>query len=469
LRCIGATTTAEYRRYVESDPALERRLEKIIVAEPSRDEAIEILRGIRAKLEEHHHVKIADQALEAAVDLAIRFDTDHQLPDKAIDLIDKAAARTRVPLLSMGPAVKGEGREKKGEGRKDKGEGRNESGAEQEVSDNTVAEVLAEKMDLPLEIVRGHQVGMSQSSLLETEARLKEQVIGQDEAIERVCKRLMMAHAGLVQRRGPLAVFLFLGPTGVGKTELARALAKSLFGKESDMIRLDMSEYMQEHSISRLIGAPPGYIGHDEEGQLTGKLRTKPYSVVLLDEIEKAHPKVFDLFLQVFDEGRLTDSKGRTADARNAIFIMTSNIAVGKDVRKRVGFGAQSDEEARPKLPQELARHFRPEFINRIDETVVFQPLHIEEIRLILKPMLTGIRERLLERQGVELDVSLEAEECLAHVGFSPAFGARELRRTVERMLEAPLSQLILSGELAQHKQWRAAVQGQSIAVVPVK
>jgi len=348
LRCIGATTVAEYRRYVESDPALERRFEKVIVAEPSRDEAIEILRGIRTKLEEHHHVKIADQALEAAVDLAIRFDTDHQLPDKAIDLIDKAAARTRVPFLSMGPA-------KKGEGTREKGERRSE-----DVNEQAVAEVLSEKMDLPLEIVRGHQAGMSRSRLLETEAKLKEQVIGQDEAIGRVCQRLMMAHAGLVPRRGPLAVFLFLGPTGVGKTELARTLAKTLFGKESDMIRLDMSEYMQEHSISRLIGAPPGYIGHDEEGQLTGKLRTKPYSVVLLDEIEKAHPRVCDLFLQVFDDGRLTDSKGRTSDARNALFIMTSNIATSKEEQKHVGFQPQTTEAPKPATAPELRGHFRP-------------------------------------------------------------------------------------------------------------
>jgi ATP-dependent Clp protease ATP-binding subunit ClpC len=276
-----------------------------------------------------------------------------------------------------------------------------------------------------------------------------------------------MAHAGLVPRRGPLAVFLFLGPTGVGKTELARALAKSLFGKESDMIRLDMSEYMQEHSISRLIGAPPGYIGHDEEGQLTGKLRTKPYSVVLLDEIEKAHPRVCDLFLQVFDDGRLTDSKGRTSDARNALFIMTSNIAASKEETKHAGFQPQTTEAPKPATAPELRGHFRPEFINRIDEQVVFRSLNQDDVGRILDLMLREVCDQLHQQHGVFLKVGAEARELMTRTGYSPAFGARELRRAVERLLQVPLSQLILSGELAKHTHWCAEAKDQVLGLVP--
>ena len=314
LRCIGATTITEYRRYIEADPALERRFEKIIINEPSPEEFLEILKGLRGKWEEHHQVQITDQALQAAVDLSIRFDDDHQLPDKAIDLVDKAGARTQVPLLSMQPRSKATGDIK----------------AFGEVSERTIAQVLSEKIGVPLEVITGHLDGTEKSRLLDLEAFLKTRIIGQDDAVQRVCQRLLMAQTGLAGKPGPLAVFLFLGPSGVGKTELARSLAKFLFGSESDMIRLDMSEYMEEFSISKMIGSPPGYVGHEEEGQLTGQLRTKPYSVVLLDEIEKAHPRVFDLFLQVFDDGRLTDLKGRTADAKNAIFIMTSNISAAK-------------------------------------------------------------------------------------------------------------------------------------------
>jgi ATP-dependent Clp protease ATP-binding subunit ClpA len=277
----------------------------------------------------------------------------------------------------------------------------------------------------------------------------------------------VLTHAGLVQRRGPLAVFLFLGPTGVGKTELARTLAKSLFGKESDMIRLDMSEYMQEHSISRLIGAPPGYIGHDEEGQLTGKLRTKPYSVVLLDEIEKAHPRVCDLFLQVFDDGRLTDSKGRTSDARNAIFIMTTNIAVGKEERKHVGFLPQTTEAPKPEAAPELRGLFRPEFINRIDEQIVFMSLNEDDVGRILDLMLREVCDQLQQQHGVFLKVGAEARELIVRTGYSPAFGARELRRAVERLLQVPLSQLILSWELAEHTHWRAEPKDQVLVLVP--
>ncbi|MCI0528000.1 MAG: ATP-dependent Clp protease ATP-binding subunit, partial [Nitrospira sp.] len=385
FRCIGATTLSEYRRYIESDPALERRFEKIVVNEPNRDTTLEMLKGIRPKWEEHHRVRISDRALEAAVDLSIRFDTDHHLPDKAIDLVDKAGARARIPVLSMKPQVMGGNLKLEG----------NFIGSGPEATELTIAQVLSEKIGVPLEIIVGHLEGMSQSRLLELEPFLRKQIIGQDEAVERICQRLIMTHAGLGKRRGPLAVFLFLGPTGVGKTHLARVLARFLFGGESDMIRLDMSEYIEEHSVSKLIGSPPGYVGHEEEGQLTGKLRTKPYSVVLLDEVEKAHPRVFDLFLQVFDEGRLTDSKGRTIDARNAIFVMTSNLGSNLVANKPIGFREQGEKASiallKTMVLDEVKKRFRSELINRIDEQVVFQPLDEENVRKILKLILDEI------------------------------------------------------------------------------
>ena len=315
FRCIGATTIAEYRRYIESDPALERRFEKIIVNEPSPEETLKILHGIKPKLEKHHNVMIEEKALEAAIELSIRFDGDHNLPDKAIDLVDKAGARINVPYLSMIYDTQ-----------KDFTESPVDNNLGSVVSEVTVSKVLAEKLGLPLEIVRGSLESEAGYRLLELETYLKTNLYGQDIAVERLCERLIMSYSDLESRRGPIGVFLFLGPTGVGKTELAKLLSQFLFGSNKNMIRFDMSEFMEEHTVAKLIGSPPGYIGYNEEGQLTGRLRTKPYSVVLLDEIEKAHNRILDIFLQVFDEGRITDSKGRQIDARNAIFIMTSNI-----------------------------------------------------------------------------------------------------------------------------------------------
>ena len=454
LRCIGATTIAEYRRYIESDSALERRFERVIVNEPSPDETLEILRGLRHKWEEHHHVWITDSALEAAVDLSIRFDGDHQLPDKAIDLVDKAGARVRIPILSMRMDDSGdEVRSGGGAGSVD---------VDGEVTELTIAQVISDKLGLPLEVITGHLEGMAQSRLLELEAFLKRRLIGQDEVIERVCQRLLMAHAGLTRRRGPLAVLLFLGPTGVGKTELARVLAEFLFGNESDMIRLDMSEYMEEHSGAKLIGSPPGYVGHEEEGQLTGELRTRPYSVVLLDEIEKAHPRVFDLFLQVFDEGRLTDGKGRTANARSAVFVMTSNIPADR----HMGFTFQDTEESRTTVLREVKKRFRPEFINRIDEQIVFRSLDEEDTRTILRPMLHEICMNLHKQHEVALQIAEEAEEFLVRAGYSPQYGVRELRRTVERLIQVPLSSLILSGKLREHRSWEVVCREGGLTIL---
>ena len=434
LRCIGATTIAEYRRYIEADAALERRFEKIIVDEPSPEEAFEILKGLRGTWQEHHHVHITDQALQAAVDLSIRFDGDHRLPDKAIDLVDKAGARARVPQLSMAPR------------------GAKATGGE--VDALSIARVLSEKVGMPLEVITGHLEGMSRSRLLDMEAFLKRRVIGQDEAIEGVCQRLMMANAQLTSRRGPLGVFLFLGPTGVGKTELAKTIATFLFGSADEMIRLDMSEYMEEHSVAKLIGSPPGYVGHDEEGQLTGQLRSHPYAVVLMDEVEKAHPRVFDLFLQLFDEGRLTDAKGRTADARNAIFIMTSNIA-GAPADNRIGFGQAGATEPSDAMLQEVRHRFRPEFLNRIDEQVVFRVLSVNDARTILAPMIRVIQEAFQAKHGKPLVLIDEAMQLVLEQGYSKEYGVRHLQRTLQELVEFPLSSLVLSGV---PKDWPAVV-----------
>jgi len=441
LRCIGATTIAEYRRHIESDPALERRFEKVMVEEPSRDECIEILKGIRGKLEKHHGCLIDDDAISSAVDLSIRFDSDHRLPDKAIDLLDRAGAREQAPQLTM--------------------VGHREINGT--ITPESVAEMLAVKVRIPRDVISGHLSGNFKTHLQELGNRLKQRVIGQAEAIDTVSQRLIMAYSGISVRKGPLAVFLFLGPSGVGKTELAKSLAHELFGSDNAMIRLDMSEYREEHSTSKLIGSPPGYVGYDEEGQLTGKLRTKPYSILLLDEVEKAHPKVFDLFLQLFDEGRITDAKGRTIDASNCIIILTSNIRPSK--YKRVGFGAQDDTSQVDDIP-ELKRFFRPELLNRLDEQILFRALEKEDIQLILTPMLVLICQRLKDQHNIVLEIDEPTRELLIENGYNPEFGARELRRTVERLLEARIGEKLLEHEkMTSPVCWRATCVNDTIAV----
>jgi ATP-dependent Clp protease ATP-binding subunit ClpC len=462
LRCIGATTIDEYRRYIESDSALERRFEKIIANEPTPGDAVEILKGLKKKWEDHHHVKITDEALQAAVNLSIRFDSDHRLPDKAIDLVDKAAARTRIPVLSKPEfKVKGDHGADQQTSRKD------ESRAKNEVTEITIAQVLSDKTGIPLDIITGHLEEIEESRLLKLEEFLKNRVIGQDEAIAKVCQQLLMAHAGLVKRQGPLSVFLFLGPTGTGKTELAKSIGEFLFGSSSDLIRFDMSEYMHEHHVEKLIGSPPGYRDHEKEGQLTGKLRTKPYSIVLLDEIEKAHPRVFDLFLQVFDEGRLTDSKGRTIDARNAVFIMTSNLLTVDRKKNQIGFIEQDVKEQKVSIPQELSLQFRKEFLNRIDEIILFRTLDSNDVRKILEPMINKISESLQEKYGVLLKVSKDAEELIIQNGYSSQYGVRELKRILDRLMQIPLSKLILSGELRKHRSWQVECEGNTISILP--
>ena len=451
IKCIGATTISEYRKYIESDPALERRFEKIIVNEPNRGETIEILKGIRSKWEKHFNKKITDKALEAAVDLSIRFDTDHYLPDKAVDLVDKAGARMQVPFLSM--MQPGKGVEIKSEGK----------AGYAEVTELAIAQVLSDKINVPLEIIAGHIEG-KESRLLELNSFLKKRIIGQDEAIDKVSQRLLLAHTGIGKKTGPLAVLLFLGPTGVGKTETAKSLSEFLFGSQSNLIRMDMSEFMEEHSVAKLIGSPPGYVGYGEEGQLTGKLRTKPYSVVLMDEIEKAHPKIFDIFLQVFDEGRITDSKGRTVDAKNIIFIMTSNLGHTEQRKKGIGF-LEQDEESKHEISSEIKKFFRPELINRIDEQIVFQPLGEDNVREILKTMLNEISADVEKRYNIKIKITNEAERFISQKGYSQEYGVRELRRTVERFVQIPLSNLILSGKIKEQRALNVILRNEEIQI----
>ena len=441
LRCIGATTIAEYRKYIESDPALERRFEKVMVEEPSRDECIEILKGIRTKLEKHHGCVIDDDAITNAVDLSIRFDSDHRLPDKAIDLLDRAGAREQAPHLSVDlkPASR------------------------RTVNAAAVAEMLAVKVRIPKDVISGHLSGNFKEHLQGLSARMKQRVIGQTEAIDKVSQRLVMVYSGISSRKGPSAVFLFLGPSGVGKTELAKSLAFELFGSDNAMIRLDMSEYREEHSTSKLIGSPPGYIGYDEEGQLTSKLRTKPYSILLLDEVEKAHPKVFDLFLQLFDEGRITDAKGRTVDASNCIIIMTSNIKPTKE--KLLGFNVEDKAPQVDDIP-ELKQFFRLELLNRIDEQILFNALNRDDIQRILAPMLTALCQRLKDQNNISLEIDDQVRAMLIENGYKPEFGARELRRTVERLLEEKLAEKLLSHEKTNSTvTWKAVRADNGIAV----
>lgn len=479
ISCIGATTPDEYRRYIEKDAALERRFQKIYVKEPTEEETLEILKGLKRKYEAHHKVIYTDKALEAAVYLSKRYITDHYLPDKAIDVIDEAGARARLKVFVLPPELKDmklelerirsdkelavlnqdyekaaqlkeEEMELEAEYRKRYAEWRRRAEtAVVKVDVDDVAEVVSSWTGVPLRKIEETEV----EKLLNLEEALHQRIVAQDEAIKAVARAIRRARSGLKDPRRPIGVFLFLGPTGVGKTELAKALAEYLFGDERALIRFDMSEYMERFSVSRLIGAPPGYVGYEEGGTLTEKVRRRPFSVILFDEIEKAHPDVFNILLQIMDDGRLTDSQGREVDFRNTIIIMTSNIGssyINKS-KRTLGFVGDNNEERefekiKDLVLEEVKRTFRPEFLNRIDETIIFHPLKKEHIEQIIDILLRDLRKRLSEK-NMKLVLTKSAKEFLVEKGFDPVYGARPLKRAIQRYVEDPLSEEILRGK----------------------
>ncbi|MBI4304310.1 MAG: ATP-dependent Clp protease ATP-binding subunit, partial [Chloroflexi bacterium] len=482
LQCIGATTLDDYRKHVERDPALERRFQPVLVEEPSVEQTTEILRGIKSRYEEHHKLTISDEAIVAAATLAARYIPDRFLPDKAIDLIDEASSRVRIrrrtPPIGLKEARQAEEIIRKDKEAalasqqydhaaelrqrelqiKEKTKGLEEewySEIEQDkvvVTAEDIAVVVSMWTSIPVVQLSGDET----SRLLHMEEALHKRIIGQDEAIVTIAKAVRRARAGLKDPRRPIGNFIFLGPTGVGKTELVRALAEFMFGSEDALIRLDMSEFMEKHTVSRLVGAPPGYIGYDEGGQLTEAVRRKSYSCILLDEIEKAHPDVFNILLQIFDDGHLTDAKGRRVDFRNSIIVMTSNIGA-ELIRKSstLGFVTGTDEtktremdyeRMKEKLLGELKKTFRPEFLNRIDSVVVFHSLTKENIRKIVDLMLAIVSQRVAEK-GIKLEVTDAAKDLLGTKGYDEVFGARPLRRTIQDMVEDKLSESILRGQ----------------------
>jgi len=503
LQCIGATTLDDYRKYVERDAALERRFQPILVEEPSVEQTLEILRGIKERYEEHHHLTISDEALNSAATLSARYIPDRFLPDKAIDLVDEAASRVRIRHSTI-PVTLREAKQLEDSVRRDKDaalatqqyeyaaelrereleiEGKikgmeEEWQAEQEqekpvVTAEDISEVVGMWTGIPVVQLTTDETGR----LLNMEEVLHKRIIGQDEAVNTIAKAVRRARAGLKDPRHPIGNFVFLGPTGVGKTELVRALAEFMFGSEDTLIRLDMSEFMERHTVARLVGAPPGYVGYDEGGQLTEAVRRKSYCVILLDEIEKAHPDVFNILLQIFDDGHLTDAKGRRVDFRNSIIAMTSNIGA-ELIRKgtTIGFASHTDEaktreEAYERMKEnllgELKKTFRPEFLNRIDGVVVFHSLTKEQIRKIVDLMLVTATQQLAEK-GVKLEVTDAAKAFLGEKGYDEVFGARPLRRVIQDMVEDKLSEQLLRGKFQQGDTVVVDVEGEEIVVHPV-
>ena len=476
IQLIGATTLNEYQKYVEKDSALERRLAKVQVDEPSQEEAVQILQGLRPRYEEHHGLRISDEAIEAAVTMSVRYIHSRQLPDKAIDLIDESAAKVRLDASNKPSkvadlqnelvrvnaekeeAIYNQAFEQAAQLRLEERkiaeklaqaqQKQIENQELQVVSSEDVAEVVSQWTGVPVQ-----QIAKKESQrLMDLEKILHQRVVGQDKAVVAVSRAIRRARSGLKDPNRPIGSFMFLGPTGVGKTELAKALAQAMFGSEDALIRVDMSEFMEKYSTSRLIGSPPGYVGYEEGGQLTEKVRTKPYSVILLDEVEKAHPDIFNILLQVLDDGYLTDAKGRRVDFRNTILIMTSNLgATQLREEKSVGFNAvdqSKDQRAMEKrILEELKKAYRPEFLNRIDETVVFNSLDASEIHEIVKIMSRQIVARMAE-QGIQLKITPSAIDVIGKAGFDPEYGARPIRRALQREIEDKLSEALISGQV---------------------
>ena len=504
FQVVGATTLDEYKKHIEKDAALERRFQPVLVGEPSEEDALEILKGLRDRYEAFHKAKITDKALEAAVSLSSRYITDRFLPDKAIDVVDEAASKVRMKVFSAAPDVKAletqladvkkekeaavtaQEFEKAAEMRDEekriekeindkKKAAKENSDAKLVVTDEDIASVVAQWTGIPVSKIAQEE----SESLLHLEEELHKRVIGQDEAVVAVSKAVRRARAGLKDPKRPIGSFLFLGPTGVGKTELARALAVALFGDETAMIRLDMSEYMEKHTVSRLVGAPPGYVGYEEGGQLTDAVRRKPYSVILLDEVEKAHADFFNILLQVLDDGRLTDSQGRTVDFRNTVIIMTSNLGA-KALRKdspELGFLAAKKadsntedisvvnfKEAKKSVMDSVKRHFRPEFLNRIDEMIVFHALTSNDLKQIVTILMDTVVKRLGD-MGLSLEISSAAMDLLVKEGSDFSMGARPLKRAIQRLIEDPISDLILQGNAPEGAIIKADVEDEHIVV----
>lgn len=495
LQLIGATTLAEYRKYIEKDAALERRFQPVMVEEPTTAETLEILNGIKSHYEDHHQVTISEEALNASIKLSKRYINDRFLPDKAIDLIDEAASRVRLraytspvkikdtekllldTALAKEEAIIDEEYEKAAEIKKQENELREKlikltkdwedkhEKNNQIVTDEDVADVVSSWVNIPVNRLKSEDT----AKLKNLEKELHERIIGQDEAIISVAKAVRRGRVGLKDPNRPIGSFLFLGPTGVGKTELTKALAYTLFGDENSMIRIDMSEYMEKHSVSKLIGSPPGYVGFEEGGQLTEKIRKKPYSVILLDEIEKAHPDVFNMLLQILDDGHVTDSKGRRVDFKNTIIIMTSNIGATQITSpKKVGFvdtsnAAQEYTDMKKMVMEEVKKLFRPEFLNRLDETIVFHPLTTENIEEIAQVMTKSLINRISKNVGVNLKLSETAIKLLAKKGFDQAYGARPLKRVIQSEIEDQLADKMLEGKISEGDNVKVKVKEEKL------